>query len=138
MVTPERMTIAIHSEALYLDELSVLSTPSTIDHTTDVLVQFKNSDSCIYLTLVMTSLLLVILVSISMKIKFESSLWLVLKVVLHRRNINLPMEILNYTFLNSYLFAITSKQSFIDINNIFGVSNVLLDCHEQLHWCSYC
>ena len=83
------MTIARHSEGLFFDELSVLSTPSAGSHTTDVLVQFKNSDSYIYLALVVTSLMLVICVSLALNIRFISAFWMVFRVSLNQSNVTM-------------------------------------------------
>ena len=81
-ISADRITIAKHSEGLFFDELSVLSTPSNsvIEHITDVLVHFKKSDQRIYMALVMTTLLLAIFVSLTLHKTFSSSLLLVFKV----------------------------------------------------------
>ena len=85
MISPERMTIARHCESLFFSELSVLSTPSTNDYATDVLVHFKRTDQRIYLALIVTSLLMAVFLSLALKIKFISSLWLVLKASMQQR-----------------------------------------------------
>ena len=82
MVMADRMNVAKHSEGLFFDELSVLSSPSNSRHITDVLVHFKNSDQRIYMTLVMTTLLLAIFVSLTLRKTFSSCLLLVFKVSL--------------------------------------------------------